>query len=123
MTTPSISENNTPPPQTNEPSNTSTPPRCIFPLTILKRSKGQSIEVELRGGESLIGILLKVDPWMNMVLHSVKRISPDGRTFWALKETCLRGSSVAWIRFPRDLTEILRSCLEDREREDTSGRG
>lgn len=65
--------------------------------------------VELKSGETLNGLLVNCDTWMNLTLREVVQTSSDGDKFMRLPEIYVRGSTVSCgIRNNRELW--LRSC-------------
>jgi U6 snRNA-associated Sm-like protein LSm4 len=50
--------------------------------------------VELKNGETLNGLLINCDNFMNITLREVYQTNPDGDRFWKLKECYIRGSTV-----------------------------
>jgi U6 snRNA-associated Sm-like protein LSm4 len=50
--------------------------------------------VELKSGETLNGLLINCDTWMNLTLREVVQTSSDGDKFWRLPEIYVRGSTV-----------------------------
>jgi small nuclear ribonucleoprotein (snRNP)-like protein len=53
--------------------------------------------VELKSGETLNGLLVNCDTWMNLTLKEVVQTSADGDKFWRLPEIYVRGSTVSEI--------------------------
>ncbi|KAF2713367.1 hypothetical protein K504DRAFT_461901 [Pleomassaria siparia CBS 279.74] len=51
--------------------------------------------VELKSGETLNGLLINCDTWMNLTLREVVQTSSDGDRFWRLPEIYVRGSTVS----------------------------
>ena len=51
--------------------------------------------VELKSGETLNGLLVNCDTWMNLTLKEVVQTSADGDKFWRLAEIYVRGSTVS----------------------------
>ena len=51
--------------------------------------------VELKSGETLNGLLVNCDTWMNLTLKEVVQTSTDGDKFWRLAEIYVRGSTVS----------------------------
>ena len=51
--------------------------------------------VELKSGETLNGMLVNCDTWMNLTLREVIQTSTDGDKFWRLPEIYVRGSTVS----------------------------
>jgi U6 snRNA-associated Sm-like protein LSm4 len=50
--------------------------------------------VELKSGETLNGLLVNCDTWMNLTLKEVVQTSADGDKFQRLPEIYVRGSTV-----------------------------
>jgi len=51
--------------------------------------------VELKSGETLNGLLVNCDTWMNLTLKEVVQTSADGDKFMRLPEIYVRGSTVS----------------------------
>jgi U6 snRNA-associated Sm-like protein LSm4 len=51
--------------------------------------------VELKSGETLNGLLVNCDTWMNLTLREVVQTSADGDKFMRLPEIYVRGSTVS----------------------------
>jgi U6 snRNA-associated Sm-like protein LSm4 len=51
--------------------------------------------VELKSGETLNGLLVSCDTWMNLTLKEVVQTSADGDKFMRLPEIYVRGSTVS----------------------------
>ena len=64
--------------------------------------------VELKSGETLNGLLVNCDTWMNLTLREVVQTSADGDKFMRLPEIYVRGSTVRTFeqrfRYQRKLT-------------------
>ena len=54
--------------------------------------------VELKSGETLNGLLVNCDTWMNLTLKEVVQTSADGDKFMRLPEIYVRGSTVSTAR-------------------------
>lgn len=54
--------------------------------------------VELKSGETLNGLLVNCDTWMNLTLREVVQTSADGDKFMRLPEIYVRGSTVSTHR-------------------------
>jgi U6 snRNA-associated Sm-like protein LSm4 len=54
--------------------------------------------VELKSGETLNGLLVNCDTWMNVTLKEVIQTSADGDKFMRLPEIYIRGSTVSTQR-------------------------
>ena len=65
-----------------------------MPLGLLTSATGKPMLVELKSGETLNGMLVNCDTWMNLTLKEVVQTSPDGDKFVRLAEIYVRGSTV-----------------------------
>lgn len=65
-----------------------------LPLGLLTAAVGHPMLVELKSGETLNGLLVNCDTWMNLTLKEVVQTSADGDKFWRLAEIYVRGSTV-----------------------------
>jgi U6 snRNA-associated Sm-like protein LSm4 len=65
--------------------------------------------VELKSGETLNGLLVNCDTWMNLTLREVVQTSADGDKFMRLPEIYVRGSTVR-IKLPCDHSWRLHSA-------------
>ena len=54
--------------------------------------------MELKNGETLNGLLINCDNFMNITLREVYQTNPDGDRFWKLKECYIRGSTVRQLQ-------------------------
>ena len=77
-----------------QPPQTLTNPRAQLPLGLLTAAVGHPMLVELKSGETLNGLLINCDTWMNLTLKEVVQTSTDGDKFWRLAEIYVRGSTV-----------------------------
>lgn len=76
------------------------PPRALLtqlqlPLGLLTAATGHPMLVELKSGETLNGLLVNCDTWMNLTLREVVQTSADGDKFMRLPEIYVRGSTVS----------------------------
>ena len=69
--------------------------------------------VELKNGETLNGLLINCDTYMNLTLKEVVQTSPEGDRFFKLPEAYVRGNNVCSIRHDQ----------EERRTRKTSGHG
>lgn len=66
-----------------------------LPLGLLTAATGHPMLVELKSGETLNGLLVNCDTWMNLTLREVVQTSADGDKFMRLPEIYVRGSTVS----------------------------
>jgi len=78
----------------SQPQRTYTDATSQLPLGLLTAATGHPMLVELKSGETLNGVLLNCDTWMNLTLKEVVQTSADGDKFWRLPEIYVRGSTV-----------------------------
>ena len=70
-----------------------------LPLGLLTAATGHPMLVELKSGETLNGLLVNCDTWMNLTLREVVQTSADGDKFMRLPEIYVRGSTVRTTTF------------------------
>ncbi|PSN71377.1 Sm-like ribonucleo protein, partial [Corynespora cassiicola Philippines] len=75
--------------------------------------------VELKSGETLNGMLVNCDTWMNLTLKEVVQTSPDGDKFVRLAEIYVRGSTIKYIRVPDEIVD----AVKEQQVKDQSSRG
>jgi U6 snRNA-associated Sm-like protein LSm4 len=68
-----------------------------LPLGLLTAATGHPMLVELKSGETLNGLLVNCDTWMNLTLREVVQTSADGDKFMRLPEIYVRGSTVSVV--------------------------
>ncbi|KAG8339061.1 LSM domain [Trypanosoma vivax] len=94
--------------------------KTVTPLDVLRNCRGKVVSVELAGGETVNGTVVRVDRAMNMVLKQCIRTASDGATFWRSRETLLRGASVRNVRM--DERALAVPVTEPRTAENKGGR-
>ncbi|KEG14740.1 U6 snRNA-associated Sm-like protein LSm4 [Trypanosoma grayi] len=72
--------------------------KSVVPLDILRNCKGKVISVELTGGETINGTVVRIDRSMNMLLKQCIRTGAEGDAFWKSRESLIRGASVRNVR-------------------------
>jgi U6 snRNA-associated Sm-like protein LSm4 len=91
--------------------------------------------VELKSGETLNGLLVSCDTWMNLTLREVVQTSPDGDKFMRLPEIYVRGSTVSthlpsagslthtsqikYLRVPDEIIDV----VKEQQAKDQANRG
>lgn len=65
-----------------------------LPLGLLTAATGHPMLVELKSGETLNGLLVNCDTWMNLTLREVTQTSAEGDKFMQLPEVYVRGNNV-----------------------------
>jgi len=65
-----------------------------LPLGLLTAAQGHPILIELKDGETINGILVECDNWMNLTLKEVVQTSAEGDKFTKVAETYVRGNYV-----------------------------
>jgi U6 snRNA-associated Sm-like protein LSm4 len=94
--------------------------------------------VELKSGETLNGLLVNTDTWMNLTLREVVQTSADGDKFMRLPEIYVRGSTVStegaqpgtradllqikYLRVPDEIVEIVKE-QQVKDQANRGGRG
>lgn len=68
------------------------------PLNVLHNTRGQTVSIELRNGETVNGSVMRSDRSMNIILKNTIRTSADGKQFFRSREAFIRGASVRNIR-------------------------
>lgn len=69
-----------------------------LPLGLLTAAQGRPMLVELKSGETINGLLVNCDTYMNVTLKEVVQTSPDGDKFFRLAECYIRGNNVRMTR-------------------------
>ncbi|MFO7991890.1 MAG: LSM domain-containing protein [Thermoplasmata archaeon] len=66
------------------------------PLSVLNRSIGKNVIVELRYGKEYRGILEGYDPHLNLVMKDVKEFI-DGEQTRTMEKALVRGDNVVYV--------------------------
>ncbi|KAF2793000.1 Sm-like ribonucleoprotein, partial [Melanomma pulvis-pyrius CBS 109.77] len=90
-----------------------------LPLGLLTAATGHPMLVELKSGETLNGLLINCDTWMNLTLREVVQTSPDGDRFWRLPEIYVRGSTIKYLRVPDEIVDV----VKEQQVKDQASRG
>ncbi|KAF2684094.1 Sm-like ribonucleoprotein [Lentithecium fluviatile CBS 122367] len=80
----------------------------MLPLGLLTAATGHPMLVELKSGETLNGLLVNCDTWMNLTLKEVVQTSADGDKFWRLPEIYVRGSTIKYLRVPDEIVDVVK---------------
>ncbi|KAF2245636.1 Sm-like ribonucleoprotein [Trematosphaeria pertusa] len=91
----------------------------MLPLGLLTAATGHPMLVELKSGETLNGLLINCDTWMNLTLKEVVQTSADGDKFWRLPEIYVRGSTIKYLRVPDEIVEV----VKEQQAKDQATRG
>jgi len=75
--------------------------------------------VELKSGETLNGLLVNCDTWMNLTLKEVVQTSADGDKFMRLPEIYVRGSTIKYLRVPDEIVDV----VKEQQAKDQANRG
>ncbi|CBX99287.1 hypothetical protein LEMA_P085260.1 [Plenodomus lingam JN3] len=75
--------------------------------------------VELKSGETLNGLLINCDTWMNLTLREVVQTSADGDKFMRLPEIYVRGSTIKYLRVPDEIVDV----VKEQQAKDQANRG
>ncbi|CEP20826.1 Probable U6 snRNA-associated Sm-like protein LSm4 AltName: Full=Glycine-rich protein 10; Short=GRP 10 [Cyberlindnera jadinii] len=75
----------------------------MLPIYLVTHAKGQPLLVELKSGETVNGILIEADSWMNVTLKDAIETSADGETFTKLSEILVKGKDIKYLRLPQEL--------------------
>lgn len=78
--------------------------------------------VELKSGETLNGLLVNCDTWMNLTLREVVQTSADGDKFMRLPEIYVRGSTIKYLRVPDEIVDVVKE-QQARDQANRGGRG
>lgn len=92
----------------------------MLPLGLLTAATGHPMLVELKNGETLNGLLLACDTWMNLTLKEVIQTSSGGDKFMRLPEIYVRGSTIKYLQVPDEIVNIVK---EQQAKDHQSGRG
>ncbi|KAF2818458.1 Sm-like ribonucleoprotein [Ophiobolus disseminans] len=91
----------------------------MLPLGLLTAAIGHPMLVELKSGETLNGLLVNCDTWMNLTLREVVQTSADGDKFMRLPEIYVRGSTIKYLRVPDEIVEV----VKEQQVKDQASRG
>ncbi|EAT87098.1 hypothetical protein SNOG_06034 [Parastagonospora nodorum SN15] len=86
---------------------------------LLTAATGHPMLVELKSGETLNGLLVNCDTWMNLTLREVVQTSADGDKFMRLPEIYVRGSTIKYLRVPDEIVDV----VKDQQVKDQANRG
>ncbi|KAH9880289.1 hypothetical protein IAQ61_000578, partial [Plenodomus lingam] len=90
-----------------------------LPLGLLTAATGHPMLVELKSGETLNGLLINCDTWMNLTLREVVQTSADGDKFMRLPEIYVRGSTIKYLRVPDEIVDV----VKEQQAKDQANRG
>ncbi|RYO69576.1 hypothetical protein AA0113_g3960 [Alternaria arborescens] len=91
----------------------------MLPLGLLTAATGHPMLVELKSGETLNGLLVNCDTWMNLTLKEVVQTSADGDKFMRLPEIYVRGSTIKYLRVPDEIIDV----VKEQQAKDQANRG
>ncbi|KAL6708113.1 hypothetical protein ACN47E_003547 [Coniothyrium glycines] len=91
----------------------------MLPLGLLTAATGHPMLVELKSGETLNGLLVNCDTWMNLTLKEVVQTSADGDKFMRLPEIYVRGSTIKYLRVPDEIVDV----VKEQQAKDQAHRG
>ncbi|OCK84198.1 Sm-like ribonucleo protein [Lepidopterella palustris CBS 459.81] len=94
----------------------------MLPLGLLNVAQNHPMLVELKNGETLNGILVSCDTWMNLTLKGVVQTSPEGDRFWQFDEVYVRGNNIKYMRVAPELIDIMKD-QQQKEQASRGGRG
>ena len=77
----------------------------MLPLSLLNASVGQTMQIELKSGETYNGELVEVDAYMNIKLKNVIFTSRNGQIFKKMNECYVRGSGVKFMKLSDQVLE------------------
>ncbi|KAH7128527.1 hypothetical protein B0J11DRAFT_504995 [Dendryphion nanum] len=92
----------------------------MLPLGLLTAATGHPMLVELKSGETLNGLLVACDTWMNLTLKEVIQTSSSGEKFMRLPEIYVRGSTIKYLQVPDEIVNIVK---EQQVKDHQAGRG
>ncbi|KAL6068825.1 U6 snRNA-associated Sm-like protein LSm4 [Balamuthia mandrillaris] len=93
----------------------------MLPLSLLQTGVGHIVLVELKNGETYNGNLVNCDGWMNINLREVVCTSRDGERFWRIPQCYIRGNTIKYINFPKEIIDKVQENVAPRG--STRGRG
>ncbi|CAN9417043.1 unnamed protein product [Alternaria alternata] len=91
----------------------------MLPLGLLTAATGHPMLVELKSGETLNGLLVNCDTWMNLTLKEVVQTSANGDKFMRLPEIYVRGSTIKYLRVPDEIVDV----VKEQQAKDQANRG
>ncbi|KAH7084528.1 hypothetical protein FB567DRAFT_84774 [Paraphoma chrysanthemicola] len=94
----------------------------MLPLGLLTAATGHPMLVELKSGETLNGLLVNCDTWMNLTLREVVQTSADGDKFMRLPEIYVRGSTIKYLRVPDEIVDVVKE-QQVKDQANRGGRG
>ena len=80
----------------------------VLPLSLIRTSQQNPVLVELKTGETLSGILVNSDNWMNMELADVVLTAKDGERFHQVAQVFVRGNNVKFVRVPDEVIDVVK---------------
>lgn len=83
-----------------------------LPLAVLRATQNQPMMVELKNGDTLSGVLISCDGFMNLHMRDLVCTSRDGDRFWKIPEAYVRGNNVKYLRLPDEVLEIAATTQE-----------
>ncbi|KAH9578811.1 LSM domain [Trypanosoma melophagium] len=98
--------------------------KWVTPLDVLRNCRGKVVSVELVGGETINGTVVRVDRSMNMLLKQCIRTGADGDAFWKSRESLVRGASVRNVRMDERALVIPESrAVEGKKKQQSNKKG
>lgn len=76
----------------------------MYPLTLIRISKGKKLKLELKNGDLYEGTCIKCDLYMNLCLNNVKVTS--GNEKYSYTECFIKGSQIKYFDVPKSLMDV-----------------
>uniref|UniRef100_UPI0003B7E0B6 U6 snRNA-associated Sm-like protein Lsm4 n=1 Tax=Saccharomyces cerevisiae (strain ATCC 204508 / S288c) TaxID=559292 RepID=UPI0003B7E0B6 len=93
----------------------------MLPLYLLTNAKGQQMQIELKNGEIIQGILTNVDNWMNLTLSNVTEYSEESAInsednaesskAVKLNEIYIRGTFIKFIKLQDNIIDKVKQQI------------
>ncbi|KAL4473229.1 hypothetical protein ABPG72_015610 [Tetrahymena utriculariae] len=84
----------------------------LFPSNILKAAKKSKVMVELKSGDTYIGILEDADRFMNIQLTEVIFTSKDSKKFMNIDQIYIKGASLKYFQMDE---AVIDKAIEEQE--------
>ncbi|AJP38382.1 RNA processing protein [Saccharomyces cerevisiae] len=105
----------------------------MLPLYLLTNAKGQQMQIELKNGEIIQGILTNVDNWMNLTLSNVTEYSEESAInsednaesskAVKLNEIYIRGTFIKFIKLQDNIIDKVKQQINSNNNSNSNGPG
>jgi small nuclear ribonucleoprotein D1 len=80
-------------------------------VSFLQQLKGETVEIELKNGSVVTGVVLWVDDHMNTFLKTVKIVA-KGKNAVNVAELTVRGGTIRYYKLGGDYEQYLERCAK-----------